>query len=294
LPEELTSVTEQRKRDSFDNIIKEKIGDSIYKPNQPPPYEYIPYADGELDPPIADELDEDPIDEEGKAIFEKPITDQLIHAEVRLPQGESMQDAKVLGKSKNQDGSMNTDEYEVEFPDGLVREYGENLIAESVYSQVDIDGKHQKILEGIIDYDKVTGAADKSDKYIFTQKGNKRLRNSTKGWKLLVAWKDGSEQWIPLSVMKTSNPIEVAEFAVAKNIDSEASFSWWVPYTLRKRDGIVSAVKKRVKHVTHKYGIEIPKSVEDAKHIDKANGNTLWWEAICKEMKIFRGIPLLL
>ena len=69
-----------------------------------------------------------------------------------------------------------------------------------------------------------------------TKSGQRRLQKSTAGWKLLVAWKDGSEQWIPLSVMKGSNPIEVAEFAVAKNIDDEAAFCWWVPYTLCKRD----------------------------------------------------------
>ena len=35
---------------------------------------------------------------------------------------------------------------------------------------------------------------------------------------------------------------------------------------------------------THKFGIRIPKSVKEALAIDKENGNTLWWDAICKEM----------
>ena len=37
--------------------------------------------------------------------------------------------------------------------------------------------------------------------------------------------------------------------------------------------------------ILHKFGIEIPKSVEDAKQIDKSNHNTNWWNYICKEMK---------
>ena len=32
----------------------------------------------------------------------------------------------------------------------------------------------------------------------------------------------------------------------------------------------------------------MPKSVEEAKRFDEENGNTLWWDAICKEMKNVR------
>ena len=39
---------------------------------------------------------------------------------------------------------------------------------------------------------------------------------------------------------------------------------------------------------THKYGIRVPKNVEEAKKIDAINGNTLWWDAIMLEMKNVR------
>ena len=39
---------------------------------------------------------------------------------------------------------------------------------------------------------------------------------------------------------------------------------------------------------THKFGIRIPKSAEEAKKFDEINSNTLWWDAICKEMKNVR------
>ena len=60
------------------------------------------------------------------------------------------------------------------------------------------------------------------------------LRKSTIGWKLLELWKNGMEQWIPLSDLKASNPVEVAEFAKSRRIDDEPAFKWWVPYTLKK------------------------------------------------------------
>ena len=72
---------------------------------------------------------------------------------------------------------------------------------------------------------------------------------------------DGSNQWVPLKILKESNPIEVAEFAISRNIDDEPAFSWWVPYVMRKRDRIISSVNSRVKKVTHKYGVELPSSV---------------------------------
>jgi hypothetical protein len=46
--------------------------------------------------------------------------------------------------------------------------------------------------------------------------------------------------------MKESNPVEVAEFAVARSIDKEPAFQWWVPYTLRKRDRIIAGVNAQV------------------------------------------------
>ena len=260
-----------------------------------PPSDYVPYADGELDPAPIHDLDEDPVEKDGTAVFEKPITDHLIHAELCLPQGEDMRLAKVKGRSKDGDGEtigiydnnpiLNTMVYDVEFPDGEAREYSANTIAENIYAQVDTEGHSYNILDGIVDYKKLDNAISKEDKYIVTKSGQRRLRKSTIGWKLLVAWKDGSEQWIPLSAMKASNQIEVAEFAVARGIDDEAAFCWWVPYTLRKRDRTISAVNARVKRVTHKYGIEIPRTVKEAYILDAKNGNTIWRDAINKEME---------
>jgi hypothetical protein len=39
---------------------------------------------------------------------------------------------------------------------------------------------------------------------------------------------------------------------------------------------------------THKFGIEVPKTVKEAFALDRKNGNTLWVDAIAKEMKEVR------
>ena len=57
---------------------------------------------------------------------------------------------------------------------------------------------------------------------------------------------------------------------------------------LKKRFRIISLVKKRndfYRKKTHKFGIEVPKSVAQAYALDKKNINTLLEDSISKEMK---------
>jgi hypothetical protein len=94
--------------------------------------------------------------------------------------------------------------------------------------------------------------------------------------------------WENLSDLKESHPIETSEYAKTIGVNHEPAFNWWIPYVLKKRDRIILLVKKRnpgfLKR-THKFGIEVPKTVKDALEIDRRNGNTFWADAIAKEMK---------
>ena len=101
---------------------------------------------------------------------------------------------------------------------------------------------------------------------------------------MLVEWKDGSTQWLDLKDLKDSNPIEVAEYAVANKISEEPAFAWWVQTCLRKRHRTINKVKKKYWRTTQKFGIRLPKSCDEAIQLDKENGNTLWQDAMKKEM----------
>ena len=181
---ELISEIEKRKRATFDAIIKAKMGDSITKPVKSQPTDFVPYSDGNLDPITVEELEEDPVGADGLSVFEKPVTDQLIFAELTLPLGDNMHRAKVIGRStNNDDGStvgtydhnpmLNSMVYDVEFSNGIVKEYAANVIAENIYSQVDPEGYSTTILDLIMDYKRDGNATDKADKYIFTKSGTK-------------------------------------------------------------------------------------------------------------------------
>jgi hypothetical protein len=66
------------------------------------------------------------------------------------------------------------------------------------------------------------------------------------------------------------------------------AFIWWASHVLKKRTRIIAAVTKRYHKRTHKFGIEVPKNWDDCVRLDKENDNTLWQDAVRKEMKNVR------
>ena len=128
-------------------------------------------------------------------------------------------------------------------------------------------------------------AIEKEDAFVTSSNGVKRRRETTEGWEMLAQWKDGSATWSELKDTKDSCPVQLAECAVQNKIDDEPAFAWWVPHTTKKKAIIVKKVKSKHWLRTHKCGIRIPKTVKEAIEIDAENGNTLWWDALMKEMK---------
>ena len=76
--------------------------------------------------------------------------------------------------------------------------------------------------------------------------------------------------------MKESYPVQVGEYAVAKGISKKPAFSLWLPYTIKKRNVIITAIKSRFKVATQKYSVEIPSSIEHYIRLDVINGTRLW------------------
>jgi hypothetical protein len=88
-----------------------------------------------------------------------------------------------------------------------------------------------------------------------------------------------------LKDLKESNPVEVAEYAVANKIDDEPAFAWWVRDVLKRRERVVKKLKTRkVWQEKMKFGIELPRTVQEALEIDCRTGTTFWRNAINKEM----------
>jgi hypothetical protein len=229
--------------------------------------------------------------------------DNYLNAEISVPQGGTLSKGRVTARKRDKDRNpiglananpiLDTREYTFTLNDGNETVMSANLIAEAMYVQCDPDENQYVLLDSIIDHQRLDSAIRPLDQKVVRPDGRTYLRHSTVGWQLCCQWKDGSTSWESLADLKESHPIETAEYAVTKRLDHEPSFNWWVPHVLRKRDQIISLVRKRTTHYLKrdlKFGIEIPKAVKEALALalDRKNGNTLWVDTIVKEMREVR------
>ena len=220
--------------------------------------------------------------------------DNYLQAEVLIPRNGDLVMAKVIRRMRDGEGKplgkrssnpiLDTREYKLEFTDGTLDTFTANQIAENIYSQIDEEGQHHILMDEIIDHRKSAKAVPVSEGFITSHNGNKIPKKTTVGWELLVTWKDGTSSWCKLSDLKSSNPVELAEYAATNRIIEEPAFKWWASHVLKRRDRIVFKIKKVVK-TTHKYGIRLPRNTAEALQIDKDTNTTFWRDAIEKEMK---------
>ena len=146
--EEVNSHLEKARRQAFDMAIKAKLGDSIHLPkkeDEPREWSYLgDVGEGEIP-----DTDDD-------------AYDVLVNTEVILPHQDKQHHAVVIGRHQRKDGTrignrdenpmLNTAVYDVRFPDGAVKQYSANIIAENLYAQVDMDGHASLVLESIVDH----------------------------------------------------------------------------------------------------------------------------------------------
>jgi hypothetical protein len=221
--------SEAELRNQFTVATCQKLGDLVSLPPN------------ELDPPIDDPFymglysddetmmfqipEADLVDASGKPIIMQLLTDGLINTEVLLPIGVGEAIAKVVqcavyseGKligEYNENHILNTLRYMCKFLDGTVKKIAANMIASNIFEESDADGHRNTLLYKIVDHKSLGEAVKMADKYIVSRNGMKRIHQMTVGWKFLVKWTNGGCQWIPLKILKESNPVQVAKYVVA-------------------------------------------------------------------------------
>jgi hypothetical protein len=117
-------------------------------------------------------------------------------------------------------------------------------LQKNLFSQVDSEGNQYVLMKEISDHRQDETAVPISDGGWITMKNVRRSRKkTTRGWQILVEWKEGGLDWIALKVLKESYPIEVAKYAKANKIAEEPAFAWWVNDVIRRRNRIISKIK---------------------------------------------------
>ena len=119
---------------------------------------------------------------------------------------------------------LNNLNYDVELPDGEIKEYLANVIAENMYPQVDDDSHATQILYAIVDYRKDRNAVNKADMRVSTKSGEKNLRHTASSWSLLIMWKSREEEWMLINHIKQSLSLKPAEFSVTRRIHNDPAF----------------------------------------------------------------------
>jgi hypothetical protein len=299
--EETHCATHIRLRTEFDASIGDVLG-------RPARDDDFPAEDLTPDHDHYDPNDYDPNISDLEVKVTPEANDPFVGAEVRLPLGGILKHGRVASRKRDALGNptglsndnriLDTREYVVQFDDGDSTDLTANLIAESMYSQCDPDGFEYYLFDSIVDHRRLDSALALADQTRIQTNGRAYKTRSTIGWQLCCQWKDGSTSWIDLKDLKESHPIQTAEYAKTVGIDQEPAFNWWVNDVLRRRERILSLVRKRETRYlkrTHKYGIEVPRTVKQAYDLDRLNGNTLWTDAIAKEMRnvrvAFRILP---
>ena len=141
---------------------------------------------------------------------------------------------------------------------------------------VDEYGHRQIILNEIIYHIQDVNAILKEDAFTKTPNGMKRRKMTTEGWQLCIQWKYGSTDWVSLKDINKSYPIELSYYANIIKIDDEPMYAWWVPYVQKNIEVIRSKVKSKYWQRTHKYVLQLPKSVNDSYELDKEDKKNLW------------------
>ena len=180
------SPVKNKKRDVFDALIERRMGTSINPPQTPEDHtnESDLYDDDEKDEPVESPDHEDILDSRGRVLEQQPAFNKIINAEGMIQNGDEMAMGKVARRSLDADGRttgtyhdnpfLNTITYDVEFPDGQVKEYGTNIIAENMLTQVDSDGYSLSLMDSIIDHQRDPSQAIlMEDKHIMTKSRQK-------------------------------------------------------------------------------------------------------------------------
>ena len=114
-----------------------------------------------------------------------------------------------------------------------------------MFAQVDKEVNCHVLFDKIVEHRCDGNQVKMQDAFSTNTLDVKRRRPTTKGWEILVKWKDGSTTWIAFKDMKESYPVQLSEYAVHNRISLEPLFVWWSPYVLKKRNHILAKIKSK-------------------------------------------------
>jgi hypothetical protein len=157
---------------------------------------------------------EEPTEIDKAKSFTPEAYDEYIGAQVMILYQDGWIQGTIAKRAKGNNGNpigrrndniyLDTQRYEIELSNGTTEEYNANVIAENLFSQVGLEGHQYVLMREISDHQKDEMAVPIADGWITMANGQKVRKRTTRGWKLLVEWKEGGSDRIPLKRTKAS------------------------------------------------------------------------------------------
>jgi len=101
-----------------------------------------------------------------------------------------------------------------------------------------------------------------------------------------TCWRNGETSWVAMNTIKEQNPWVLVHYARKQNLTKHPDFKWINKY-VNKKDIVENIILKAKSHQGQKFkfGVQIPVNASHALYLDKINNNTLWQDAINKELE---------
>ena len=252
----------QRQMEKFTSNLQSKVRNDkipIFDPGKPDEIYCKPFGDIVLEEEVALPYGDELVDVKAENIDEPYMEelDSLIGSQVNLPDKSGIPLLVTVKKRKRDSQGhlvgraddnpiLDSRIYELEYPDGRVEEYLVNTILENMVEQVDGNDWDATLLDEILVVSRNSDVSVMKGLDVFAiVKGRKRHIITTKGWDVQVRWKDGSISWHSLSLVKRSNPVDLAEYIESNGLSKEPSFRWWVKQVLKRRGKIIGKFKTK-------------------------------------------------
>ena len=163
--------------------------------------------------------------------------------------------------------------------------YTNNKYIEQLRYHLEMDAAEEarKRLLGGLDFDHDLWGVQKVNRHK-RDKGSKRMM-------IQVDFKNNGEsnKWIDMNSLVIQDPIPIISYIHKNHLQRHKDFSWIIRLLyngeheslLRKSFNIMRKPYEK----KFRFGVQVPKGTKEAYFLDLQNGNTLWQEAIAKELK---------
>ena len=113
---------------------------------------------------------------------------------------------------------------------------------------------------------------------------------------VLIKWEGYEEPtWEPMENIKKDDPVTLAKYAENRELLEQSMWKWARRYVKNQKKFIrmmrqLMAAKRKARGIKYQFGVRVPNSIKEAYELDKANKNTLWEDAIKKEVDLLLNV----